>query len=83
MDRGAGTAHRGPRVTPAEVEELVNTRPIYTAPGRDGTTLVHETSQAGRYLLFVLTESMDGRWYVVTARDMTPTEIRTFRKKGR
>lgn len=74
-------SHHG--VTPQEVEALVNSRPIYTSVGRDATTLVHGVTDAGRYLLVVLSESVDGRWYVVTARDMTQAEARTFREKGR
>lgn len=70
-------------VTPTEVEELVNSRPIYTSTGRDDSTLIHGTTNAGRFLLVVLTEAMDSRWYVVTARDMTQPEARTFREKGR
>ncbi|MDQ2847978.1 MAG: hypothetical protein M3Y77_16870 [Actinomycetota bacterium] len=31
----------------------------------------------------MLAESADGRWYVATARDLTTTETRTFREKGR
>lgn len=46
-------------VTPREVERSVNSRPIYTAPGRDNTVLVHGTTQAGRHLLVVLAEAMD------------------------
>lgn len=69
-------------VTP-QVETLVNSRPIYTSDGRDATTLVHGVTDAGRCLLVVLSESMDGRWYVVTARDMTQAEARTFLEKGR
>lgn len=41
------------------------------------------TTSAGRYLLVVLTEAMDGRDYVVTAREMTNAERQAFRRKGR
>jgi hypothetical protein len=34
-------------------------------------------------LLVVLAEAMDGRDYVVTAREMTDTERQAFRRKGR
>jgi len=30
----------------------------------------------------VVTEAADGRDYIITARDMTTTEKRTFRAKG-
>jgi uncharacterized protein len=70
------------QVTPQEVDEVVNSRPIYTVAGREETTLVYGTTSAGRYLLVVLAETGDGRWYVVTARDMTETEARTYRRKS-
>jgi hypothetical protein len=35
------------------------------------------------WLLVVLAEAVDGRWYEATARDMTDTERRAFRRKGR
>jgi uncharacterized protein len=73
----------GHNVTPADVESLVNSRPVYEAPGVEGVTLQYGVTDAGRYLLVVLAEAMDGRWYVVTARDMTSSEKRTFRAKGR
>lgn len=70
-------------ITPGEVEELVSSRPIYSTRGRDGTTLIYGVSTAGRHLLVVLTDAMDGRQYVVTARNMTRTEIQAFHAKGR
>jgi uncharacterized protein len=44
---------------------------------------VFGTTDTGRYLLVVLAESIDGRTYVVTARDMTNAERQAFRRKGR
>lgn len=70
-------------VAPGEVEQLVNSRPRYTRPGRDGTELLYGTTNAGRHLLVVLAESEDGRDYVVTARDMTAGERRVFAEKTR
>jgi hypothetical protein len=49
----------------------------------DDSTLVYGRTDAGRYLLVVLAESADGRWYVATARELTDAEMRTFRGKGR
>jgi len=49
----------------------------------EGSTLVYGRTDGGRHLLVVLVESVDGRWYVATARDLTETEMRTFRRKGR
>jgi hypothetical protein len=70
-------------VTPSEVEEVVNTRPQWEHPGAEESTLIYGCTKAGRHLLVVLVESADGRWYVATARDLTTTELRTFRRKGR
>jgi uncharacterized protein len=68
-------------VTPEEVEQSTH-RPFYTMPGRDGTTLLFGQTDAGRYLLVVLARSGDGRWFVVTARAMTDSERRVFKKKA-
>jgi hypothetical protein len=69
-------------VRPTEVEEVVNTRPQWEHAGVDASTLVYGRTDAGRHLLVVLVESADGRWYVATARDLTSTELLTFRRKG-
>lgn len=68
-------------VTPTEVEEAVNSRPRFDVAGRDDAALVYGATDAGRYLLVVLVEALDGRDYVVTARDMTDAERRTFHRK--
>ncbi len=70
-------------VTPDEVEQVVNTRPRLVLTGREETEYVFGTTSVGRYLLVVLTEAIDGRDYVVTAREMTHAERQTFRRKGR
>lgn len=70
-------------VRPEEVEESINTRPVLAGRGRAGATEVFCTTAAGRALVVVVAPAMDGRWYVVTARDMTDTERRAFRRKGR
>lgn len=69
-------------VTPDEVEQVVHARPRLVLRGREGTEYVFGTTDAGRYLLVVLTESIDGRGYVVSARDMTDAERQAFRRKG-
>jgi uncharacterized protein len=69
-------------VTLDEVREAILERPYWTAPGRDGTTLVYGQTYAGRYLLVVVVDE-DGQAFTVTARDMTDAEKRTFRKKAR
>lgn len=69
-------------VTLGEVREAILERPYWVVPGRDGTTLVYGRTHAGRYLLVVaIAESEEA--FVVTARDMTETEKKTFRKKAR
>lgn len=70
-------------VRASEVEEVVNARPRWEHPGAEGSTLVYGRSVAGRALLVVLVESADGRWYLATARDLSTSEMRTFRRKGR
>jgi len=69
-------------ITPYEVEQALYTRPRLAVPGREDTTEVLGTTTVGRYLLVVVTEAADGRDYIITARDMSPTEKRTFRAKG-
>lgn len=68
-------------VVPAEVEEAVNSSPRTEEPSRNGTTKVFGLSDAGRPLAVLFAEALDGRDYVVTARQMTDTERRTFRRK--
>jgi uncharacterized DUF497 family protein len=70
-------------VEPDEVEDVLYGRPRLSTPGREGTTLVYGTTWSGRYLLVVLVDSQDGRWYVATAREMTQSERRLFTRKGR
>jgi uncharacterized protein len=70
-------------ITPGEVEDAIYSRPRWVAPGRSNTRLVFAQTSAGRYLLVVLAEALDGRDYVVTARDMTDTERHAFTEKGR
>lgn len=70
-------------VTPDEVEQVVTTRPRLVVKGRGETEYLFATTDAGRYLMVVLTEALDGRDYVVTAREMTDAERQAFRRKGR
>lgn len=69
-------------VRPDEVEDVLFSRPRYRTPGIDGTTLVFGQSRAGRYLLVVITDAYDGGIYIVTAREMTDSEKRLFKRKG-
>jgi uncharacterized protein len=70
-------------VTPEEVEQVLYARPRLVLKGAEGTEYAFGTTDEGRYLLVVLAESIDGRAYVVTARDMTNAERQAFRRKGR
>jgi uncharacterized protein len=70
-------------VRPAEVEDVVYCRPRYVTPGRGGIEEVYGQTSAGRYLLVILSEALDGRDYVVTARDMEPEERRLYQRKAR
>lgn len=70
-------------LTPEEVEQAVNSGPRFEVAGREASILLYGATDSGRTLLVVLAEALDGRWYVATARDMTDTERRTFRRKGR
>lgn len=69
-------------VTMDEVREAILERPYWTTAGRDGTTLVYGRTYDGRHL-FAVTIVEDEEAFIVTARDMTETEKRTFRKKAR
>ena len=70
-------------VTPLEVEQVLYSQPRLAVSGRDDTTEVLGQTDAGRLLLVVVTEAGDGRDFVVTARDMTANERRTFRQRSR
>ena len=51
--------------------------------GRDRASRQHGATAVGRYLLVVLAEALDGCYLVVTVREMTGSERRTSRRKGR
>lgn len=70
-------------ITPADVHEGLQGEPKLYRHGRENTTLVFGSTHSGRYLLVVLAEALDGRDYVVTARDMTAGEKKNFKQKGK
>lgn len=70
-------------VTPDEVEETIYTRPTLVAAGRQGTTEIYGTTDAGRHLVVIVAESIAAGIYVVTARPMTVAERKTFKRKAR
>jgi hypothetical protein len=71
----------GHGVTLDEVREAILERPYWTVPGREGTTLIYGRTYAGRYLL-VVAIAEGGEAFIVTARDMTSSEKKTFRRKA-
>ncbi|TDN65406.1 hypothetical protein C8E95_6893 [Pseudonocardia autotrophica] len=68
-------------VTPDEVEQVVNTRPRLVEPGPGDIEEVYGRTDAGRYLVVILSEAEDGRDFVVTARDLTDSERRSFLRR--
>ncbi|MFC0864834.1 hypothetical protein ACFHYQ_21300 [Sphaerimonospora cavernae] len=72
-------------ITPKEVEQALFTRPRFEAPGRDESTLIYGTTDAGRYVLIVAVDSTvePDAWYIATTRDMTASKKRPFIQKAR
>jgi uncharacterized DUF497 family protein len=70
-------------VTLDEVREAILEHPYWSTPGREGTTLAYGRTYAGRYLLVVVVPEEDSQAFVVTARDMTDAEKKTFRRKAK
>lgn len=66
-----------------DVEDVLYGRPRHWAQGRDDTTLIYGQTAVGRYLTVIITEAGDGGSFVVTARDMTDSEKRAYRRKSR
>jgi uncharacterized DUF497 family protein len=69
-------------VTLDEVREAILEHPYWQAEGRDDTVLMYGRTYAGRYLFVVAAED-NGEAFIVTARDMTPSEKKTFQRKAR
>jgi uncharacterized protein len=69
-------------VTLGEVREAILERPFWAVPGQDGSTLIYGRTYEGRYLLVVALAEGDEA-FIVTARDMTAAEKKTFRRKAR
>jgi hypothetical protein len=66
------------------VEEAVE-HPYWTFGGKGGVTVLLGRTHGGRYLAVILTEcvAVEDAHYVVTAREMTASEKRTFTRKVR
>jgi len=65
-----------------EVREAILSRPYWMTSGKNDSTLIYGRTAAGRYLLVVVVND-GGEAFVVTARDMTAREKRTFGRKAR
>ena len=67
------------RVEQYEVEEAISGRVWFKRAGKQ-RYLAHGQTDAGRYLFVVLDREFDDLFYVVTARDMSTSERRLYRK---
>lgn len=63
-----------------EVEEVCLSKRRHVRRGREGLYKVFGQTAAGRYILVVLAHKGDGDWKVATARPMTDTERRLYKK---
>ncbi|MDX6282709.1 MAG: hypothetical protein QOH03_3780 [Kribbellaceae bacterium] len=70
-------------VTMNEIREAILERPYYQLPGKADSLLCYGQTYAGRYLLVVAVEDSPGTAFVVTARDMTKAEKKSFQREAR
>jgi uncharacterized DUF497 family protein len=70
-------------VTMAEVREAILERPYYQMQGKNSSLLCYGQTYAGRFLLVVAVEDSPGTAFVVTARDMTKAEKKSFQREAR
>ncbi|WP_020389848.1 hypothetical protein [Kribbella catacumbae] len=70
-------------VTMAEVREAILERPYYQVQGRGSSLLCYGQTYAGRHLLVVAVEDAPGTAFIVTARDMTRAEKKSFQREAR
>ncbi len=66
-----------------EAEDVCFSEDHQVRKGTSGLYKVFGQSTAGRYLLVVLIDKSEGDWKIVTAREMTETEIRLYKKAAR
>ena len=69
-------------VTADEVRQAVLEGPYWITRGREDSYLIYGRTHAGRLLMIVALMD-DGDAFIVTARDMTDREKRTYRRKAR
>jgi len=63
-----------------EVEDVCLSEQRHVRRGKEGLYKVFGRTAAGRYVLVVLTYKGGGDWKVATARPMTDTEKRLYKK---
>jgi uncharacterized DUF497 family protein len=58
---------------------------LHSGKSREETTIVLGQTFAGRYLAVLLTESSEviDAWYCITAREMTDSERRLYKRKAK
>jgi uncharacterized protein len=69
-------------VTLEEVGEAILEHPFWKTAGKNDTVLIYGQTYAGRHLLVVAVDDQ-GEAFIVTARDMKPSEKKTFQRKAR
>ncbi|MGW5773411.1 BrnT family toxin [Streptomyces longwoodensis] len=68
-------------VSPEEVEEACQTKPIKARLVRDDTYALLGVTESGRYLTVFLAPRGKNTYYVVTARDMDNRERKSFGRR--
>ena len=68
-------------VTWEEVEDAVPGQPSLQQPSKNDTYKIFGTTRAGQHLAILVADDGDGQCFIVTAREMTAGERRTFRRK--
>ena len=67
-------------ITFSEVEEACLSDKRHVRKGEEGLYKLFSQTDAGRYILVVLVNLGNGNWKVVTAREMTDSERRLYKK---
>ena len=68
------------RIFWADIEEVCFSESHHVRRGREGLYKMFGKTLAGRHILVVLVDEGWGQWKVVTARDMTSTEKRLYKR---
>jgi hypothetical protein len=63
-----------------DIEEVCFSETYHVRKGREGIYKMFGKTLAGRYILIVLIDKSLGDWKIATARDMTQTEKRLYKK---